>query len=157
MPVFFVNRDGMLQEETTKSGAAPAGNARSVAYLDSDADGHDDYEAFVDATPLSSPGPSVVSAHVVGPETIDSAGPFGLNAFLLFDRVVDPARAAIASTYTIPNNAVVAAQAVLSGRFVALSLAQPEGPNVPTTIAVAGLPDSRGVVAGIRYHVNSQG
>lgn len=39
VPVFFVNRDGMLQEETTKSGADPAGNARSVAYLDSDADG----------------------------------------------------------------------------------------------------------------------
>jgi hypothetical protein len=39
VPVFFVNRDGMLQEETSKSGADPAGNARSVAYLDSDADG----------------------------------------------------------------------------------------------------------------------
>jgi hypothetical protein len=38
-PVFFVNRDGMLQEETTKSGADPAGNARSVAYLDADNDG----------------------------------------------------------------------------------------------------------------------
>jgi hypothetical protein len=39
VPVFFVNRDGMLQEETSKSGADPAGNARSVAYLDADADG----------------------------------------------------------------------------------------------------------------------
>ncbi|HEV7768641.1 MAG TPA: CRTAC1 family protein [Thermoanaerobaculia bacterium] len=39
VPVFFVNRDGMLQEETAKSGADPAGNARSVAYLDSDNDG----------------------------------------------------------------------------------------------------------------------
>lgn len=39
VPVFFVNRDGMLQEETAKSGADPAGNARSVAYLDSDSDG----------------------------------------------------------------------------------------------------------------------
>ncbi|HUP58861.1 MAG TPA: CRTAC1 family protein [Thermoanaerobaculia bacterium] len=39
VPVFFVNTNGMLQEETTKSGADPAGNARSVAYLDSDADG----------------------------------------------------------------------------------------------------------------------
>jgi enediyne biosynthesis protein E4 len=38
-PVFFVNRDGRLQEETAKSGADPAGNARSVAYLDSDSDG----------------------------------------------------------------------------------------------------------------------
>lgn len=47
VPVFFVNRDGMLQEETTKSGAAPAGNARSVAYLDSDADG--DLDMIVNA------------------------------------------------------------------------------------------------------------
>jgi hypothetical protein len=47
VPVFFVNHDGMLQEETTKSGAAPAGNARSVAYLDSDADG--DLDMIVNA------------------------------------------------------------------------------------------------------------
>ena len=39
VPVFFVNTNGMLLEETSKSGADPAGNARSVAYLDSDADG----------------------------------------------------------------------------------------------------------------------
>jgi enediyne biosynthesis protein E4 len=39
VPVFFVNTKGMLQEETSRSGADPAGNARSVAYLDSDADG----------------------------------------------------------------------------------------------------------------------
>lgn len=39
VPVFFVNTKGMLQEETAQSGADPAGNARSVAYLDADADG----------------------------------------------------------------------------------------------------------------------
>jgi len=39
VPVFFVNQNGMLQEETVKSGADPAGNARSVAYLDGDGDG----------------------------------------------------------------------------------------------------------------------
>ena len=39
VPVFFVNTNGMLQEETAKSGAAPAGNARSVAFFDADADG----------------------------------------------------------------------------------------------------------------------
>ena len=39
VPVFFVNTNGTLQEETTKSGADPAGNARSVAYFDADADG----------------------------------------------------------------------------------------------------------------------
>lgn len=39
VPVFFVNREGKLQEETAQSGAAPAGNARSVVYFDADADG----------------------------------------------------------------------------------------------------------------------
>ena len=39
VPVFFVNTNGMLQEETSQSGADPAGNARSVAYLDADNDG----------------------------------------------------------------------------------------------------------------------
>lgn len=39
VPVFFVNKNGTLQEETAKSGADPAGNARSVAYFDADADG----------------------------------------------------------------------------------------------------------------------
>ena len=38
-PVFFVNTKGMLQEESAESGATPAGNARSVAYLDADGDG----------------------------------------------------------------------------------------------------------------------
>jgi hypothetical protein len=37
--VFFVNTNGMLQEQTAQSGADPAGNARSVAYFDADADG----------------------------------------------------------------------------------------------------------------------
>jgi len=39
VPVFFVNTKGMLQEESAESGADPAGNARSVAYLDADGDG----------------------------------------------------------------------------------------------------------------------
>lgn len=39
VPVFFVNRDGLLRQETASSGADAAGNARSVAYLDLDGDG----------------------------------------------------------------------------------------------------------------------
>jgi len=39
VPVFFVNTNGMLEEETAQSGADPAGNARSVVYLDADGDG----------------------------------------------------------------------------------------------------------------------
>ena len=39
VPVFFVNTNGMLQEQTARSGAAPAGNARSVVYFDAEGDG----------------------------------------------------------------------------------------------------------------------
>jgi hypothetical protein len=39
VPVFFVNTNGSLQEETAQSGADPAGNARSVAYFDFEGDG----------------------------------------------------------------------------------------------------------------------
>lgn len=38
-PVFFVNRNGRLLEESAKSGANPLGNARSVAEADFDGDG----------------------------------------------------------------------------------------------------------------------
>jgi hypothetical protein len=38
-PVFFVNRDGKLVEESEKSGANPLGNSRSVAQFDMDGDG----------------------------------------------------------------------------------------------------------------------
>ena len=38
-PVFFVNRNGMLEEQSTQSGADPAGNARAVVQFDMDDDG----------------------------------------------------------------------------------------------------------------------
>src|SRR5258706_9511140 len=38
-PVFFVNREGRLLEESETSGANPPGNARSVAQFDMDGDG----------------------------------------------------------------------------------------------------------------------
>jgi hypothetical protein len=38
-PVFFVNRNGRLLEDSAKSGADPAGNARSSAQFDFDGDG----------------------------------------------------------------------------------------------------------------------
>jgi hypothetical protein len=37
--VFFTNRNGMLEEDSAKSGADLLGNSRSVAYFDADADG----------------------------------------------------------------------------------------------------------------------
>src|SRR5204863_8846199 len=57
--------------------------------------GGDEVTQSLNTTPVASTGPSVVSAHIVGPETLDSAGPFGLNAIVLFDRAVDPTRAAL--------------------------------------------------------------
>jgi hypothetical protein len=38
-PVFFVNRGGRLEEDSEQSGAAPPGNARSIALFDLDGDG----------------------------------------------------------------------------------------------------------------------
>jgi hypothetical protein len=38
-PVFFVNRAGKLEEQSTQSGADPAGNARAVVQFDMDGDG----------------------------------------------------------------------------------------------------------------------
>ncbi|HEV7570987.1 MAG TPA: CRTAC1 family protein [Thermoanaerobaculia bacterium] len=38
-PVFFVNRNGMLEEQSSQSGADPAGNARAVVQFDMDNDG----------------------------------------------------------------------------------------------------------------------
>jgi len=38
-PVFFVNRNGKLEEQSTQSGADPAGNARAVVQFDMDNDG----------------------------------------------------------------------------------------------------------------------
>jgi hypothetical protein len=38
-PVFFVNHDGKLEEQSAQSGADPAGNARAVVQFDMDGDG----------------------------------------------------------------------------------------------------------------------
>src|SRR4029077_10527728 len=45
-----------------------------------------------------------------------------------------------------PLNEVVNASTQLSGRLVFASLAQPEGPYIPSSLAVGGVGDLRGVV-----------
>lgn len=95
---------------------------------------------------ISPSGPSLISTTVIGPETVSQAGPFGLNAVMLFDRPVDATTASKAANYTIPNNLVTSASEKLSGRLVFANLAQPEGPYVPTTFTVSGVTDQRGVV-----------
>ncbi len=122
-----------------------------VLQVDTNGDG-----SFATSIPLSTqvispPGPNLTSATVLGPDTVSQAGPFGLNMVLLFDRPVDPTTSAITGNYTIPNNAVLSASRQLSGRLVFGNLAQPEGPYVPTTVAVAGVEDGRGVVVPLRH------
>ncbi|HYE86931.1 MAG TPA: carboxypeptidase regulatory-like domain-containing protein, partial [Vicinamibacterales bacterium] len=96
----------------------------------------------------SASGPVLISASVVGPETLEAAGPFGFNVALLFDRVVSDTAAADIAQYSIPNNQMLSARRQLSGRLVFGSLAQPEGPYVPTSIAVSGMLDPRGMGVG---------
>jgi hypothetical protein len=94
--------------------------------------------------PVTAGGPRLVAASVIGPEVLAGAGPFGLHGILVFDRILDGDSASVATRYLIPSNTVRSAKAVLSGRLVVLTLTQPEGPYVPTTIAVDGLLDLRG-------------
>ena len=113
--------------------------------VDSDGDGTDDTTQPLPHETLQASGPRLISANVIGPETLSQAGPFGLNVALLFDRPVDAGTAADLSRYRIPGNAVQAAGPQLSGRLVFANLAQPEGPYVPATLAVSGIADRRGV------------
>ena len=90
-------------------------------------------------------GPKLVSATVIGPETLQGASPFGFQIVALFDRVVDPESSARKDSYAIPKNTVQGAKTQLSGRLVFVSLEQPEGPHVHTTFSVmGGVSDTRG-------------
>jgi hypothetical protein len=126
---------------------ADLGNPNNlVLQVDTAGDG-----SYATSVPMSTqiirpPGPNLISATVIGPETVSQAGPYGLNTVLLFDRIVDPTTSGTASNYSIPNNTVVAASRQLSGRLVFGNLSQPEGPYVPTTMAVNGVADQRGTV-----------
>jgi hypothetical protein len=117
-----------------------------VLQVDTNGDG-----SFATSIPMSvqtilPPGPSLISATVIGPETVSQAGPFGLNAVLLFDRIVDATTSAAPTSYAIPNNSVSSASKQLSGRLVFANLTQPEGPYVPQTFTENGVADQRGVV-----------
>jgi hypothetical protein len=116
---------------------------------DTNGDGADDSTTPLFNDSVLPQGAKLLSAHIIGPETIDSAGPFGVHTVLLFDRVVAPASAAAVSSYSVPSNSVRSAKAVMSQRLVLATLTQPEGPYVPTTMSVTGVTDGRGVlVAG---------
>lgn len=113
--------------------------------LDLDGDGAFEDRRSVFVETLASDGPRLVSANVVGPETLTGLSPAGVQGALLFDRVVDAERAADRTRYALRDNAVRGAKRQLSGRLVLLNLEQPEGPYVPATLAVTGMTDGRGV------------
>ncbi len=113
--------------------------------IDTDGDGTLDATVPLAQEGIQPSGPRLISASVIGPETLSQAGPFGFNVALLFDRIVDAATAGDVRHYAIPANAVQAAGPQLSGRLVFANLAQPEGPYLPTTLAVSGIADQRGM------------
>jgi hypothetical protein len=112
--------------------------------VDSNGDGTVDLTVPLSQESIQPSGPRLISANVIGPETLSQAGPFGFNVALLFDRPVDAGTASDVHHYTVPGNAVQAAGPQLSGRLVFANLAQPEGPYVPATLAVSGIADQRG-------------
>jgi len=94
---------------------------------------------------VSPPGPTLISATLIDSHTVSQARDFGMNLVALFDRVVDGTTASATANYTVPNNSIASASKQLSGRLVFGNLTQPEGPYVPTTFAVSGVADQRGV------------
>jgi len=112
--------------------------------IDGDGDGEFESTQPLATEHIVSPGPKLLSATLVGPETVDGASPFGFQIAALFDRVLDGASAALPANYTMPKNGVQSAKAQLSGRIVFASLNQPEGPYVATTFAAGGIRDRRG-------------
>ena len=122
--------------------------APPVVEIDADADGTIDLTVPLTVDVVSASGPRFLSATIVGPETFETAGPFGFNVALLFDRVVNAEAADDLSRYSIPDNEFVSARRQLSGRLVLGALAQPEGPYIPTSVTVAGMTDLRGVGFG---------
>jgi hypothetical protein len=115
--------------------------------LDADANGDGTFELHqpLMTEVLYPQGARLLSANVIGPETIDGASPWGFHGVLVFDRMVDAASAATVAHYQIPSNSVRAAKAVMSQRIVMMTLDQPEGPYVPTTLTANGIGDGRGI------------
>jgi hypothetical protein len=126
----------------------PARVGELVIETDLAGDGVFEGRSPVSLLPLASEGPRLVSAVTIGPETLDGASPFGTYAALLFDRVVSDSDAAEATHYEIVANSVLGAKRQLSGRLVFVAFEQPEGPLVPTRLAVSGIRDERGVGGG---------
>jgi hypothetical protein len=117
-----------------------------VALLRQTANGSASESELAPTETLVAEGPTLISANTIGPESFEGASPFGINAAVLFDRLVQTASANTLANYSIPANQVLWAQRQLSGRLVFLRTAVPEGTYVPTHVAVAGVADWRGAL-----------
>jgi alpha-tubulin suppressor-like RCC1 family protein len=158
LSVTYPRGDGHFTRATAMGFSVPAGakarltidpaRASPSIEIDTDGNGSIDTTVMLSTGTISASGPRLISASVVGPETLDNAGPFGFNVALLFDRVVSDASAKNPARYSIPDNQLVGAHRQLSGRLVFGSLAKPEGPYVPTSITVSGMTDDRGIGVG---------
>ena len=100
-----------------------------------------------EAEPVTAGHPELRSATLVGRATLSAAGDLGQHALLVFDRILD-GESVSAARYAIPGNTVVSAKAILSKRLVALTLAQPEGPYVESSITVTSVRDRSGRSGG---------
>jgi len=117
-----------------------------VLQIDADANGNYETSQPLTSASLFAQGPRLLSATVIGPETLAGAAPFGFNTAVLIDRLVDTASSSNVKNYTIVKNTVLSARRQLSGRLVFLTLEQPEGPYVLTQLAVANIADGRNVL-----------
>ena len=113
--------------------------------IDANGDGTYESQQPLSTEMLYPEGARLISATVIGPETLDGAAPFGKHAAVLFDRFVHPTKSSETARYTVTKNGVISAKRQLSGRLVFTTLDQPEGPYVPSQLSVAGMPDGRGV------------
>ena len=93
----------------------------------------------------SASGPTLLSATVIGPRPSTAPAPSASTPPSSSTAWSTPRPRPRHASYEIPRNGVLGAKRQLSGRLVFLSLEQPEGPHVPTTLSVlGGLTDLRG-------------
>ena len=132
-------------EEGTVIRVVPDGSGGARVMRNLSGDGVFETNESQSINTLPADGPTLVAAAVIGPETLDGAGPWGFQTALVFDRVVGESSASAVSKYTVPDNIVRIAKRQLSGRIVFAGLTLPEGPYVPTRVGVSGLEDTRGI------------
>ena len=122
------------------------GNGEATLQVDMNGDSIFESTAALSVNTLPADGPRLLAGAIIGPETLDGAGPWGFQAALVFDRVVGETSAGLTSNYSIPDNKVRSARRQLSGRLVFAALSLPEGPYIPARLTVRGIEDTRGAV-----------